>query len=273
MNAPGLWSLWDMIKQDAGKLLKLGAQIESSRHLLAWASEYDVPEDMKQLSVEEKDTIRQNLIRVWDLCEEVDLPVAHNVISAAVSEADGGDNLPRTRREFDRLLDVVRHELKTKLFLFVETHRAKYYESERLTDATTKAFPTAAIELRMSGNAYASSLDTACVIHAMRAAEIGLKALATVLNATLPKPIELMDWQDLLNALNTPIKNIANGPRTKQRDEDMEFYSEAAAQLTHFKHAWRNRGAHGAVFSEQQGRDVMEHVCQFFETLAKRLKE
>ena len=167
----------------------------------------------EELTKQEKDEIRQDLIKIWDICEQLDLPVSHNLISSVVSPEDDSENVPKTGREYNLLIKTVRHELRNKLFLFVEPHRAKFYENDDLiSEKVLKAFPKASHEMRMAGNSFAASLDTATVFHCMRAVEIGLRALAKDLNLTFPKPVELVQWQDIANAVNSSIKKIANNP-------------------------------------------------------------
>lgn len=127
----------------------------------------------------------------------------------------------------------------------------------------------------MAANCLAAGFNTASVFHSMRAAEIGVRTLGTDLKIVLPKPIELSDWQEILNAMVAPIKAIENSPRsTPNREEDLQFYSEAAAQFRFFKSAWRVQVAHAReTYEENEAIKVFDHTLNFFLTLAKRLNE
>jgi hypothetical protein len=83
-----------------------------------------------------------------------------------------------------------------------------------------------------------AGLHTACVFHAMRAAEIGVRALGTDLNIKIKngKPIELAEWREILDGIATAVQDIENLPNsTPSKDADLGFYSEASAQFRSFK--------------------------------------
>ena len=111
----------------------------------------------------------------------------------------------------------------------------------------------------------------------MRAAEIGIRALAQSLNLTLKgnKPLELAEWREVLDGLSTAVLSIENKPNsTPGKDEDLLFYSEAAAQFRFFKNGWRVRVAHArASYTEPQAKEIIDHVPSFFDVLSRRLKE
>ncbi len=264
-----------MIKISPLQYIALGSYIESARTVYYMADKAATDPSMEGLREDEIDSIRQNLIKIWDICEELKLPVSHDLISSAVSPEDGSENFPKTGREYNLLIKTVRHELRNKLFLFVEPHRAEFYESDKLvSEKVQKAFPKSTDEIRMAGNTYAASLDTAVVFHCMRAVEIGLRTLAQDLNITFSNPVELMQWQDVANAVSSAIKKIANTPKTQKRDDDLRFYSQAASQFQYFKDGWRIHVAHAReTYTEPQAKDVIEHVCAFFETLSDQLEE
>ena len=67
---------------------------------------------------------------------------------------------PQTAREFDLLIDAVKAELDSKLFLFVPNNLAKYYEADSLLkDETQVRFPDASEEIRRAGNCLACGLS------------------------------------------------------------------------------------------------------------------
>jgi hypothetical protein len=62
--------------------------------------------------------------------------------------------------------------------------------------------------------------------------------------------------------------------RDMKRDEDLKFYSDAASQFRSFNSAWRIRIAHAISTSdEEEAIKVLDHVVDFFVTLATRLRE
>jgi hypothetical protein len=135
-------------------------------------------------------------------------------------------------------------------------------------------FPNHSIEIRDAGTCFSAGLHTACVFHAMRAAEIGVRALAAALQVQLETSIELTEWGVIQDKIDSKVKDLKQLPRSLKRDEDQRFYSEAAAQLRYFKAGWRIRAAHArATFNEQQALMALNHVREFFEAISTRLTE
>jgi hypothetical protein len=156
----------------------------------------------------------------------------------------------------------------------VPRHRAKYYELI-LQSTVTAAFPAASKEIVAAGNSLAVGLYTACVIHSMRAAEIGMRVLGGTLGVSFPdKPLELAEWQNILDQADSTIVKMKEMPRGTQKDDVLTFNSQAAVQFRYFKDAWRVRVAHAReTYEEAPALRVFNHTLEFFETLATRLKE
>jgi hypothetical protein len=214
--------------------------------------------------------MRDHITTIAQMTEGLALPVTASIMKRHINSP------PKTEEAIQGLMDVFVAELKSYLFLFVPQHVAQYYEwDEIVSQKVVGAFPLASEEIRSAGTCLAAGLHTACVFHAMRAAEIGVRVLGTKLNITLPGPIEQAEWQQILNAIVPKIRDIENLPKTTPgRDEDLQFYSEAAAQFRFFKNGWRIRVMHArATYNEPQAKEALEHVRSFFETLAERLSE
>jgi hypothetical protein len=216
----------------------------------------------------EKETIKANIIALADICKRIGLPTCLQLLK------DRENDPPQSRREWDMLVATVRAELQTNVFVFVPMHRAKYYEMV-LEGAVTAAFSTASKELVSAGNALAVGLYTATVFHSMRAAEIGVRVLGKELGVSYPdKPLELADWQNILDQADSKIIAMKALPRGTHKDEELNFYSQAAVQFRYFKDAWRVRVAHAReTYEESAAIKVFSHTLEFFETLAIRLKE
>jgi hypothetical protein len=108
----------------------------------------------------------------------------------------------------------------------------------------------------------------------MRAAEIGVRALADEAKLELKHPIEHADWQDIQTGVRKKIEEIGKTARSKKRDADLEFYSQAGAQLQFFKDGWRVRVMHSrASYNQAQAQQALEHVRSFFNSISPRLAE
>ena len=172
---------------------------------------------------------------------------------------------------------VIRAEIKSKLFLYIPSDRARFYEYDNvLSEKARDAFPSAYKELKEAGSCYAAERYTACVFHAMRAAEIGLRALGHQVGVSFPdKPLELAEWQNIIQMAEARIKEIVDKQsKGLAKDEDQKFYGQAAAQFRYFKDGWRIRVAHAReTYVGSQAYAVLSHARDFFETLAERLRE
>jgi len=271
-----LWSLWDMLEIFAKGYIELGQRIEQARvvfHFTAMAGSDD-PE--RHLNGQERKALRDCLIDIFDLCHRLDLPISGDLISSRFEKTDGDPDggLPKTLGEYDLLIQAVLAELKNKLFFYVPPNRAKFYDIIFPSIVTT-AFPSASKELVCAGNALACGLYTACVFHAMRAAEIGLRVLAEKLKVSFPdKPIKLAEWNHLIEQCETKIAGMKHLKPKARREKELNFYSQAAAQFRWFKDGFRVRTAHAReTFEEIPATRIFTHTHEFFETLSSRLKE
>jgi len=265
-----------MLKVSAKHFIELGQRIAFISTNLYMTDTMVRDDPARGLDNGEREQIRTHLIKVWDVCNRLNLPISGDLISQRVDQSNGRAKIPTTQAEFDLLIDTVKTEIRKKLFLFVPQHVASYYEWDGIvSDKVIDAFPKASEEIRQGGTAFACGLNTACVFHAMRAAEIGIRAFANHLNVSLATPLELAEWQTILNAITAKIRDIENQPKdTPGRDDKLAFCSEAAAQFRFFKNGWRIRVAHARVtYNEPQAKEALDHVRSFFEALSHVLRE
>ncbi len=267
-NPHRLWSLWDMLETSALAYIELGIRIEQARSVFEIAeTAYNEGDPGRKLTAAERDELRDLLEKLLKECKQLSLTTAAFLIESRIG------NLPATLGEFDLLSDAVKFEIKGKLFLFVPSHRAKYYDVILPSIITTR-FGAASPEIVAAGNSFAAELYTGCVFHAMRAAEIGVRVLAITLGVTFKFDIEFAEWGKIVGEIEPKIKAIESQPRCAQREADLAFYSEAASQFRYFNVGWRVRTDHArATFDEGQAQTVLDHTISFFQTLATRLKE
>jgi hypothetical protein len=270
---PGkLWSMWDiMLKIDALDVFGSGEVSGAVRERVFYISGLGNIGSMgipRKLDDAENRRVKDAIISLYDLCKRIGLSTSTELLKGREND------LPQTTREWDVLISAVRAELKTNLFLFVPPHLAKYYE-QTLQNTVITAFPTASNEIIAAGNSLAVGLYTACVFHSMRAAEIGVRVLGKELGVSFPdKPLELAEWQNILDQADSKIVAMKALPRGTHKDEELNFYSQAAVQFRYFKDAWRVRVAHArGTYEESPALKVFNHTLEFFDTLAIRLKE
>lgn len=268
-----LWSLWEMLKKlPVHSYVRIGEIIGDMGGVLSAteaAQSHGFEEDAV-LSDDEKVQLVRCLKILFAICVDNDLQTSRILIKPKI------DDPPQTRRELTVLTDAVKAELQTQLFLSVPQERAKFYEpDDALSDDARAAFPTAHEELREASTCYSLGRNTASVVHAMRAAEIGLRALAKNLKVSFPKHSnEYAQWLELINQSESKIKKMQGLPKGKKKTDNLEFYSDAVVHFMCFKDVYRIRAAHAyRRFDEAEAAKVLAHTREFFESLAARLKE
>jgi len=177
-------------------------------------------------------------------------------------------------------LDLAIHEDLLKItFMFVPANKAIFHSEYRtnrndvlqaIFDEGAKnaktlpsiRFPSAAHEIKEASNCYAVGANTACVMHSMRALEVGLKSVVRKLKVT-PKN---QNWDTILREIQPAIQLLGKAER--------DFYSEIAIHFRHLKDAWRNHAMHASqVYDEWQALSIMTHVKELMQHLAIKLKE
>jgi hypothetical protein len=234
-----------------------------------------VPSDSdteERLDDEGKERLKRYLQRLMQLATRLELPVSMRLIGRRLGYKD---SIPETPDEFDVIIEVLKDELSSKLFLFVPSERASHWErDDLLSDGAKAAFPSVAAELRAAGNAYAAALPTGSVFYSMRAVEYGLRALATDVGLVF----DVQQWQHIIDEIQTKVdgmrKNGIPGMAKQAKDARLQFLSEAAKEFAYFKDGWRNYVSHAKVpYSEHQALTVLNHVADFTERLSSHLKE
>jgi hypothetical protein len=278
----GLRNLWDMIRQVIWRFVHAGMRIQHFQGILDLLEQRgDDPRSLADqifngTRIEDmNETEKENLLRLIDdlieLTGELDLNVSQTLLFSAKSE------LPKTEQAFMLIVLAIKREMFNKLFLHIPADRASYFEkADIVSENVRNSFPSAYIEIKEAATCYATERYTACVFHAMRGAEIGLRAMGNDLCVTFPdKPIELAEWQNILDKIEKNIKKKLEASGDKvQRDKDRQFYGQAAAQFRYFKDGWRIRVAHARErYIGSEALNVLNHAREFFETLATRLRE
>jgi HEPN domain len=272
-NPHRLRSLPEMLEIFAVHYIELGRFVEQAMALLASAEDIDTGGpilESRPLSDDEKEELRDTMKIVLRECRALDLKASCTVIARRIDD----DNLPEKYREFELLVEMVEAEIGAKKFFFIPDYRAKYYNL-MLPIRVVDAFPAASSEIVAAGKAFATALYTSCVFHAMRAAEIGVRALAAEMDVTFPISIDLIEFGNVLDKIDGKIRDMRTLPRSEKKALDLQFLSQAASQFRYFKDGWRVRAAHArAIFDEREALSAFDHTLGFFETItAHGLKE
>lgn len=174
-------------------------------------------------------------------------------------------------RRVTELRERVEQELRDRLFLYVPRQRAVLHDQEQLFGpAVAQKFRRASLHIRESGSCLALSRFTAAVFHLMCALEAALDALAFAVGL----PESQRNWQQIIQAIEARIHDVAMGKSQAPPGWDKSWYSDIAVEFSHFKEAWRNHVNHGRVhYTEEDASHIFEHVRAFMQKLATRLHE
>ncbi len=250
-------SLWDMLRLQADNYIRIGELICDMRSRLG-----------RELNEKETKALEVTISILQRVCKDSGLKVSASVIEKINGPLETG-------RELEIIANGVKAELRNQLFLHIPQHLAERYESELVLSSHAQlAFPTAHAELAESSNCYALGRHTATVFHAMRGAEVGLWSLATELEISSLDTVEFEQWLRLIDQIESEIRKLQGLPKGTEKDEALQFYSDAAVHFMCFKDAYRTRAAHArATFDEGKSLKILDHGRDFVEALSLRLKE
>jgi hypothetical protein len=169
-------------------------------------------------------------------------------------------------------------EVELREYLFYQYPKQRGEKLRAWSDdwkAALAAFPDIRCDVFCAIDCYALQHNTASVFHSMRVAEHGLRALAKERRVRLAKdkPIEWGTWQEIIKALDEEIKVI--GLKRKAgaaKDNALEFYSGARADLNGFKDEYRNLVMHVRdTYDEHQALRALTIVHAFMARLAEKI--
>jgi len=259
---------WDMQKFDAGKYLIVAGNLAGMAQSLA------VMGQPFPLSEQNRTNSHRQFLERAEECREIGLIISAAQFETAAENLTGNPG-PIYSLQIGQIIvdlqNLMMNEMKTHLFLWVKSEKAKYYEQEELFGkAVADKFSSTEQDIRSAGNCYASDNNTACVFHCMRVLEKGLHAFADHLGVPFTIPIELQNWQNIIEPIEKEISQREKTlPRGTAKSEELKFLSGAAAQFRYFKEAWRNHVAHSRVtYDDIEALRIMSHVHQFMEELA-----
>lgn len=166
---------------------------------------------------------------------------------------------------------MIQEEMKQHLFLYVETGKAKWYVlPQPFGDVVTTTFPSTSYDIVEASKCLALERYTACVLHVMRVLEKGLWAFAKDLNISF----QAENWGTIIDQIKSKIDPMIRDKKSPERDERIQFYSEAAKEFAYFKDGWRNYAMHSkSKYSEEEALQIFNHVNDFMNHLSKKLKE
>ena len=264
-----------MLKISAIRYITIGQYLQQITCNLKKAATDDPP----AIGLQDIAFIKRLILLLQKESESLGLPVSSPLLAELaekLSHAKGG-NAPYLHGNIEMLVKTIRQELNTQLFLHIPSDRSQYYDwAMDLNKVIFDSFPMASRELSHAGNCFAVGEYTACVFHSMRAAEIGLRALAYDRRIKFQKktPLELRQWDEILKGLAEKEQEIQTYKKTKVREAQFEFYHGAMVELRAFKNMYRNRVMHAReIYDYEQAHDALSRVANFIKILSQKISE
>jgi hypothetical protein len=254
---PGkLWSLWDMLELKADKFIHLLQVMDNSAGLVRSSSGV-LPAHVIATDVIAADTIKA-------LCDEIGLVVAARA-TEYIRDANTSEEFVFA---FRHVKSTIHGELRGQTFYAPHTSLGKYFRQSRLFgDDVWTAFPSANDDIYEAGMCLSLDRYTACVMHLMRAMEIGLRTLGATLEI---KPQN--DWGGTLREIEKALE--ARLAVTKARSADEIFYADVAAQIDNVRLAYRNPTMHpDRTYSLERAEDIFVATRSLMRHLATELSE
>jgi hypothetical protein len=108
----------------------------------------------------------------------------------------------------------------------------------------------------------------------------GLRALARDRSVELiqnagPLPLELAQWGQIIEGLETKVNSIKRWPPSTAREEAMVFYNDVLREARSFNNGVRRHLAHGRGhrYEDDETLALMEQVKRFLQKLATKMSD
>jgi hypothetical protein len=206
--------------------------------------------------------ILNGLVLVEEKCQSLGLDSALAQIARIRRELKADCPVPEFRRMIDDLIVRIHDQLNLRLFLFVPTERAKFYSGQQLFGADVEVkFPDASYDISEAGKCLAVNRSTATVCHLMRVLDVGLKALANHLTATIDTD---QPWGRILPQVDAAIQ------ARSLTGVNVDDLNKVHASLNAVRVAWRNSAMHCKdKYTEEEAEEIFNACKTFMRLLAQ----
>lgn len=251
-NPYRLVSLWDilMILCSGERLFWAGAAIESLKadcFFKTGLGESPLPPSYFKGPIDEQtiDKSLQWLAIIQKDCELLGMRVSAETASdiQAVMAFAERTCYQSLQNRLDNLKDLIRREMKTKVFFYVTPERLRFWPSNTkphiFGDQVGQSFPSASVDISEAGICLALARATASVFHLMRVLEIGLAALGAIFGISLAHT----NWAPAIDQIENKIREMHKDAAWKALPDckgQQEFYAQVASHFGILKDAWRN---------------------------------
>jgi hypothetical protein len=241
-----------------------GGRYNQLIHLL-YSSELVLRGNRGPLPITGSEILGSGATEIAAICRALGLETSAKTAELMLSRKNNSQDL---HAAFLQLTNTVMVEMEGRKFYCPTEKFISYYENPKLFgDDVFDAFPSANDDIFEAGTCLALERPTACVMHLMRVLEVGLSALANVLNVSKQN-----DWGKYIKEINGELDRRLKtaGART----EEEQFYSEICLNFDQVRRAWRNPTMHpDKTYSQERAEEILLTVKSFMNHLSQKVFE
>lgn len=212
-------------------------------------------------------------------CAKLDLPISHSMAHSLTMDIERGKtySIDALYTEIEALRGVIFSELSQVKFVYIPPPKAKLLgDLASRWGGIWQRFPVVEQDSRHAAECYSVEQNTACIFHLMRVTEYGLRHIAKKVGVKLtdkgkPQPIEYATWDKVIAEIKkqiTAARALSHGPK---KNKKLQFYSDAAENLTYVRDVWRNEISHTRKsYNEAEALGVLTRVRDFMALLASK---
>jgi hypothetical protein len=256
-------SLLEMLHKYALGFYHVGEQLGSLK-MISQTSDRDLKIDDDVLEI-----INGNLDVAANWCGKLNLRMS--VLGVERAKGDIADNptADQVNRSVEELHNRINDEIWPILLMYLTPEQVEWYKKQdAFGEDVAKKFPSAGFDIEEASKCYALGRDTACVMHLMRALEIGMRGLAQHIEVSIENN---PTWTNVLDKIDDEIKK----PYKKSiwNTAESEWFSDAAKHIRTYVKA-RNRTQHpDKKYTPEEARRIFDAVCELMQHLATRIEE
>lgn len=218
-----------------------------------------------------KASVLAQLAKVEGVCERSGFPTAEAIADLRRRIAANDRHIISTLgTQIASIRNEICRNFNRLAYLEIPSGKVKFFEQPYplFGEDVHKNFESSKYDISEAGKCLALDRGTASVMHAMRALEPALLAMASSVDYRPDRE----DWARIIDEIEKRL-DPKNSLYIKSRSK-REFLAPATAQFRYFKDAWRNHAMHAReTYNPEQAECVYNAVKGFMMHLATKFKE
>jgi hypothetical protein len=162
-----------------------------------------------------------------------------------------------------RLVD----ELEARKIFMVALERNAFVTGNQFAPSVGEKFPDAIADMDEAARCFAFERPTACIFHLMRVTEVGVNAIADLLEIPDHNPT----WEPIIRRIDAELKADYKDRKYKG---NQDFLANSSTHLHAVKVAWRNKTMHvEKINTMEHAKEIYDATCGFMRYLAENFPQ